>query len=204
MSKDTIMNQANTLSDVLAAVAPNDKTRRIPPLDKWQPTQVSPIDIEIRDNGEWWHEGGRITRQPLVDLFASVLWCEQTADGQVLHYLKTPYDKYQIRVADAPLFISAVDRVTGSDGVVWVMMTTTNGDVMRLDEAHLPYFGQYHHEGQNEERLYVDVRFNLKARFLNNAFFHLVNMGELSVNNDNKTVLNISSGGKIHCMTSYL
>ena len=122
------MNQANTLSDVLAAVAPNDKTRRIPPLDKWQPTQVSPIDIEIRDNG----------------------------------------------------------------------------DVMRLDEAHLPYFGQYHHEGQNEERLYVDVRFNLKARFLNNAFFHLVNMGELSVNNDNKTVLNISSGGKIHCMTSYL
>ena len=204
MSKDTIMSQANTLSDMLAAVVPQDKIRRIPPLDKWQPTQVSAIDIEIRDNGEWWHEGGRITRQPLVDLFASVLWGERDDDGQVLHYLKTPHDKYQIRVADAPLFISAVDRVTGSDGVVWVMMTTTNGDVMRLDEAHLPYFKMFHHGEYTEERLYVDVRFHLKARFLNNAFFHLVNMGELSVNNDNKTVLNISSGGKIHCITSYL
>lgn len=169
--------------------------RKIPPLERWQPERSSPIDIEIRDNSEWWHEGSKMTRQSLVDLFASVLWVEMH-DGQKVHYLKTPTDKYQIRVADAPLFINQVHQVS-EDGQSWIEFGTTNGDRIRLDDDHTLYFKAY----QGEERLYVDTRFGLSARLMNNAMYHLIEMGELAQVSDdhqNKTVLKLSSGGKIH------
>ena len=176
-------------------VSDDKPVRKIPPLERWQPERSSPIDIEIRDNGEWWHEGTKMTRQSLVDLFASVLWVEMY-DGQKVHYLKTPTDKYQIRVADAPLFINQVDQVS-EDGQLWIEFGTTNGDRIRLDDDHTLYFKAY----QGEERLYIDTRFGLSARLMNNAMYHLIEMGELvriSEDKQNKTVLKLSSGGKIH------
>ncbi len=169
--------------------------RKIPPLERWQPTGESDIDIHIRDNGEWYHEGVKMTRQSLVDLFASVLWVE-VVDGCMVHYLKTPTDKYRIRVDDAPLFINRVD-VVRDDGVDWLEFGTTNGDVIRLDDAHLPYFSHF----GDEERLYVKTRFGLVAKVMNNVMFHLVSLGTLDErieNNHNKTVLKLVSGGKIY------
>ena len=113
-----------------------------------------------------------------------------------MHYLKTPTDKYQIRVADAPLFINQVDQVS-KDGQLWIEFGTTNGDRIRLDDDHTLYFKAY----QGEERLYIDTRFGLSARLMNNAMYHLIEMGELvqiSEDKQNKTVLKLSSGGKIH------
>lgn len=175
--------------------ADDQRVRKIPPLDRWQPERSCPIDIEIRDNGEWWHEGAKMTRQSLVDLFASVLWVEMH-DGQKVHYLKTPTDKYQIRVIDAPLFINQVNQVR-EDDQVWIEFGTTNGDVIRMDDEHPLYFDEY----QGEERLYIDTRFGLTARLMNNVMYHLIEMGELvqsDENNQNKTVLKLSSGGKIY------
>lgn len=169
--------------------------RKIPPLERWQPTGESDIDIHIRDNGEWYHEGVKMTRQSLVDLFASVLWVE-VVDGCVVHYLKTPTDKYRIRVDDVPLFINRVD-VVRDDGVDWLEFGTTNGDVIRLDDAHLPYFSHF----GDEERLYVKTRFGLVAKVMNNVMFHLISLGTLDErieNNHNKTVLKLASGGKIY------
>lgn len=169
--------------------------RKIPPLQRWQPMGESDIDIHIRDNGEWWHEGVKMTRQSLVDLFASVLWAE-VIDGQKVHYLKTPTDKYRIRVDDAPLFINRVD-VVREDGVDWLEFGTTNGDLIRLDDEHLPYFSHY----GDEERLYIDTRFGLTAKVMNNVMFHLISLGKLDErieNNHNKTVLKLASGGKIY------
>lgn len=201
MDKDNINNKNNDLENSLiqelTAIQTKQasKIRKIPPLQSWQPTRTTPLDIQIRDNGEWWHEGQKMTRQSLVDLFASVLWVEWH-DGQAIHYLKTPTDQYQIHVADAPLFINQVTQVTDADGE-WIEFGTTHGDVIRLDENHPLYFKRF----GKEERVYIDTRFGLTARLMNNVMYHLIQMGKLSQiqeNGQNKTVLKLSSGGKIY------
>ncbi len=64
------------------------------------------MDLLVKANGEWWHEGQLIKRQALVDLFSSVLWKEE---GKF--YLKTPVEQIEIQVEDEPLFINQVDVV---------------------------------------------------------------------------------------------
>ncbi|MFB6348742.1 DUF1285 domain-containing protein [Moraxella sp. ZJ142] len=184
---------ANHLAKTLQHISQNP-TRKIPPVDQWQPTNCSPLDITICDNGEWWHEGAKMTRQSLVDLFASVLWVEMH-DGQKVHYLKTPTDKYQICVVDAPLFINRVEQVADG-GVDWIVLYTTHGDAICLDDRHRLYFADF----AGTERLYIDTRFGLTARLLNNAMYHLVELGEL-VEVDGLTALRLTSGGKVYQIT---
>lgn len=178
MDKDNINNKNNDLKNSLIQELTTiqtkqvGKVRKIPPLQSWQPIRTTPLDIQIRDNGEWWH------------------------DGQAIHYLKTPTDKYQIHVTDVPLFINQVTQVTDADGE-WIEFGTTNGDVIRLDEDHPLYFKQF----GKEERVYIDTRFGLTARLMNNVMYHLIQLGKLSQiqeNGQNKTVLKLSSGGKIY------
>lgn len=187
-----IINKLN--QDLNAATGTAERTRKIPPLQKWQPNSISPLDIKICSNGEWWHEGTKMTRQSLVDLFASVLWAEYV-DGQKVHYLKTPTDKYRIDVADTPLFINQVRQVVDL-GLLWVEFETTNGDVIRLDDEHDLYFVEY----EGVSRLYIDIRFNLTARLMNNAMYHLVELGEI-YQTDTHTHLHITSGGKVHIVS---
>ena len=44
------------------------------PVDQWQPKRCGKMDLSVKANGEWWHEGQLIKRQSLLDLFSSVLW----------------------------------------------------------------------------------------------------------------------------------
>lgn len=89
---------SSTLEKLEAQLANQDK---LPPVSSWQPDLSGEIDIEIRRNGEWWHEGSVIRRKELVKLFASILRREE--DGH--HYLVTPVEKWRIRVEDVPLLI---------------------------------------------------------------------------------------------------
>ncbi|KAA5684864.1 DUF1285 domain-containing protein, partial [Pseudomonas aeruginosa] len=58
--------------------------RSIPPLEQWHPKHCGKMDLTVKANGEWWHEGQLIKRQALLDLFTKVLWKEE---GKF--YLKT-------------------------------------------------------------------------------------------------------------------
>ena len=44
-----------------------------PPLHLWQPPLSGDIPIRITADGTWYHDGGRIQREALVKLFASIL-----------------------------------------------------------------------------------------------------------------------------------
>lgn len=183
--------QNNQLSEFLSSLAGK---RKIPPLDKWSPTTVTPFDIVIQDNGDWYHEGVKMTRQSLVDLFASVLWAEGEGEHK-RHFLKTPTDKYEITVIDAPLFINQVDKIP-QNGDEWIVFTTTHGDKVVLDDKPL-YFKKFVHGNIDEWRLYIDTRFGLTARINRNAFYHLVALGELS-EEEGQVILTLQSGGQIH------
>lgn len=53
------LNNMDALSQYLKSTAGVREGRAIPPLEKWHPESVADMDLVIKANGEWWHEGER-------------------------------------------------------------------------------------------------------------------------------------------------
>ncbi|MBF4521876.1 DUF1285 domain-containing protein [Acinetobacter towneri] len=158
--------------------------RSIPPLAQWHPKHCGAMDLVVKANGEWWHEGQLIKRQALIDLFSSVLWKEQ---GKF--YLKTPVEQIEIQVEDEPLFINQVDVVEiGQQN--YIQLITTHQDIVIVDAEHPIFMREY----AGELRPYVHVRFGINALIQRAAFLHLVELGELSENAQGETILSLKSG----------
>lgn len=158
--------------------------RSIPPLDQWHPTHCGKMDLIIKSNGEWWHEGQLITRKSLIDLFSSVLWKEKDT-----FYLKTPAEQIEIEVEDAPLQVNQVDQVY-LDEKHYLQLTTTNNDVVLVDAEHPIFMQQY----QGEWRAYVHVRLGLNALIQRSCFYHLIDYGTLSETEQGESILSLQSG----------
>ena len=75
----------------------SDSTDDRRPVERWNPEHCGEIDIVIKSDGSWWHEGSRIARKGLVELFASVL----RKDDDGITYLVTPVEKLSITVERA-------------------------------------------------------------------------------------------------------
>lgn len=201
------LNSVDALDQYLKSTASTRQGRSIPPLEKWHPEQVADMDLVIKANGEWWHEGGKITRESLVSLFATILWQEDN-DGMTEYFLKTPVQKLRIQVEDVPLLINDVGIVI-EDGSSWLEFTTTTGDVVRLDDAHQMSLRAYQpndmeaddietnniEANEGQVRPYMPVRNGLMALIGRNAFYHLTEIGDLTEQNG-ETILTLQSGGK--------
>lgn len=193
------LSNLDSLSNYLKSSAGTRQGRSIPPLDEWHPEQVADMDLVIKANGEWWHEGGLVTRQSLVSLFATILWKEES-NGTCEYFLKTPVQKLRIQVEDVPLLINDVGIVT-ENGVSWLEFTTTTGDVVRLDNEHRIELRSYNPTVAQEDiakeqvRPYMLVRNDLTALIGRNTFYHLTEIGKLTEQND-EVILTLESGGK--------
>ncbi len=221
------LKNMDVLSQYFKSAASIREGRAIPPLENWHPEQVEDMDLTIKANGEWWHEGVHMTRQSLVNLFATILWKEENA-GKVEYFLKTPVQKLRIQVEDAPLLINDVG-IVDEDDKRWLEFTTTTGDVVRLDDEHTISLRAYipeddtsninasnidasniYDNDKNEEnkpsesdtqvRPYMMVRNNLHALIGRNAFYHLTEIGELT-ERDGETILTLQSGGKSYALS---
>lgn len=204
------LDSIDSLSKYLKTQAGSREGRAIPPLDQWHPTQIDDIDIVIKANGEWWHEGTLMTRESLVSLFATVLWSEKNSSEETEYYLKTPVQMLRITVEDAPLFINDVGVVV-EEGVNWLEFTTSTGDVVRLDPAHAITLKEYHPavddetnsatigqvSAQVQVRPYMPVRDGLTALIGRNVFYHLTELGDLS-EQAGETILTLQSGGEAY------
>jgi uncharacterized protein len=141
--------------------------RGMPPVELWNPPVCGDIGMQIRTDGSWWHEGARITRQPLIDLFATVL--RKDEDGQT--WLVTPGEKIIVHVQDSHFLGTRVDQVDTSLGPA-IALTTNVGDLVVIGPNHKlrvvidPVTG--------EPRPYVTVRGRLDARILRAPFYELV------------------------------
>lgn len=212
-------NGMDALSQYFKSAPSIREGRAIPPLENWHPEQVTDMDLTIKANGEWWHEGGHMTRQSLVSLFATILWKEEN-NGAVEYFLKTPVQKLRIHVEDAPLLINAVGIVE-EQGESWLEFTTTTGDVVRLDDEHPISLRAYtmkdsddnshSDKSKNKEdnkstesstqiRPYMMVRNGLEALIGRNAFYHLTEIGELT-EREGETILTLQSGDNAYTLS---
>lgn len=212
-------NGMDALSQYFKSAPSIREGRAIPPLENWHPEQVTDMDLTIKANGEWWHEGGHMTRQSLVSLFATILWKEEN-NGAVEYFLKTPVQKLRIHVEDAPLLINDVGIVE-EQGKNWLEFTTTTGDVVRLDDEHPISLRAYtmkdsddnshSDKSKNKEdnestesstqiRPYMMVRNGLEALIGRNAFYHLTEIGELT-EREGETILTLQSGDNAYTLS---
>ncbi|MDB5432049.1 MAG: hypothetical protein JWP35_3165 [Caulobacter sp.] len=155
----------NGLDGVIAA-AKQAPGRGLPPVHLWNPTHCGDIDIVIKKNGLWFHEGTPIGREALVRLFSTVL--RKDPDG---FHLVTPVEKMRITVEDAPFIAVRVDQVgdtlkfltnvgdeveAGPDNAIRVEMDATTG----------------------EPRPYLHVRRGLEALIARPVFYELVELAQ--------------------------
>ena len=206
------LNGIEALSQYLKSAAGEREGRAIPPLENWHPKDIADMDLVIRANGEWWHEGGQMTRQSLVNLFATILWKEDN-DGVAEYFLKTPVQKLRIQVEDAPLLINDVGIVQEGE-TSWLEFTTTTGDVVRLDNEHVVLLKTYEPQSsstdnhtvdteaktESQVRPYIPVRNGLMALIGRNTFYHLTEIGELT-ENGSETILTLQSGGHAYSIS---
>ena len=155
------MSYIDDLFDTLTSLQQN---KRLPPLHLWQPERAGEIDIRIDREGRWYHEGTRIQRQPLVDLFATILRLEAND-----YYLVTPVEKMKITVEEVP-FIAVDLDVRGSGENKQLLFSTNVGDYIIAGEEH-----PIHMRG---ERPFLLVRDGLHARIQRSVFYRLVEEGQ--------------------------
>ncbi|MDX9997652.1 MAG: DUF1285 domain-containing protein [Phenylobacterium sp.] len=149
--------------------APQDaapKKRGLPPVHLWNPAHSGEVDIVIRRDGAWVHEGAIISREALVRLFSTVL--RKDPDG---YWLVTPVEKMKIRVEDAPFVAVAVARV----GEV-LRFTTNVGDEVEAGPDN-PIRVEID-PATGEPRPYIHVRRGLEALINRPVFYDLVEMAE--------------------------
>lgn len=152
--------------DGVIAAAKQAPGRGLPPVHLWNPPHCGDIDIVIRKDGLWFHEGTPIGREALVRLFSTVL--RKDPDG---YHLVTPVEKMRITVEDAPFIAVRVDRTeTGLTFLTNVGDEVTAGpeNAIRVEMD----------EKTGEPRPYVHVRRGLEALIARPVFYELVEMAE--------------------------
>jgi hypothetical protein len=144
------------------------KTGKLPPVHLWNPPFCGDLDIEIRRDGTWVHEGAVIHRAPLVRLFASIL--KKEGDR---FFLVTPVEKVGIRVEDAP-FVAVDFDVRGADQEQTITFTTNVGDLISAG-PETPI--RVVRNAVGEPSPYVMVRAGLEALIDRKSFYRLVDLG---------------------------
>lgn len=148
------------------ALAPG---KGLPPVHLWNPAHCGDIDIVIKRNGLWFHEGSPIGREALVRLFSTVL--RKDPDG---FHLVTPVEKLRIEVEDAPFIATRVDQIVGADGVTVLRFLTNVGDEVDADLDHAIRVDTL---GEDEEpRPYLHVRRGLEALIARPVFYEIADM----------------------------
>ena len=158
-----------------------------PPVHLWQPKRQGEIDIIIKRDGSWLHEGGLIKRDALVKLFSSVLWFE---GGH--HYLKTPAEQLKITVEATPFLMTQLTVQNASTERKEIVLTSSYGDIVVLGEHNKLWIDQTVIAGQ--EVPLVSVRYGMTGRLTTSILHELADLGEVVSENDSDYLRLMSSG----------
>lgn len=170
VSTENILNGSKadfSLEDLMSALSESTGERR--PVELWNPDYCGEIDIVIRKDGKWWHEGSEIKRLGLVKLFASVL--RKDEDG--VTYLVTPVEKLSIHVERAHFLAIRLDaKGEGEDQRLF--FTTNLGDVIEVG-TDTPLRVEIDPES-GEPAPFINVWGRLDAALTRAVFYELVDL----------------------------
>ena len=114
----------------LATLASNAASQGPAPVHLWDPPYCGDLDIVIKRDGSWLHEGRLIRRRELVKLFSSILKKE---NGR--YYLVTPVEKVGITVECCPFLIIGMD-VSQIKGIQVIRFHTSSDEQIIVNSAH--------------------------------------------------------------------
>ncbi|MBA6381757.1 DUF1285 domain-containing protein [Colwellia sp. BRX10-6] len=178
MSLDKISEQLNKLTP--------GNTKKLPPIESWNPPYCGEIDLQVKGNGDWFYGGTIFKRLSLVKLFASVLLREVAGDRDE-YFLVTPAEKVKIIVEDAPFVLT---QWAWQDDNKSIMTVSTNvDDEFVLDETH-PLTMNANGE------LYVLVRRNLLAKVHRNVYYQWADLAQEEVTEKGVELIFSSAGHK--------
>lgn len=169
--------------DQVAQAAKQAPGRGLPPVHLWHPEHCGDIDILIRADGVWMHEGSPIGRPEMVRLFSTIL--RKDPDG---YHLVTPVEKLKIKVEDLPFRAIAV-RAT-DNGLVF---TTDQGDEALAGGDHALVVDT--DPATQEPSPRIHVRGDLWARIERAIFYDLVERAEVI-----DDTLSLRSGGQVFAL----
>jgi hypothetical protein len=186
MSDSSGQSGPSGLEGVIQAAKKQAPGRGLPPVHLWHPAHCGDIDIVIKKNGLWFHEGTPIGREALVRLFSTVL--RKDPDG---FHLVTPVEKMKITVEDAPFIAIRVDQVTGEGGETLRFITNVGDEVEAGPDNAIRVEMD---PDTGEPRPYLHVRRGLEALINRPVFYELVEMAAERDTPDGPT-LGVASNG---------
>lgn len=151
----------------LAEIARLAAERRLPPVEKWNPTHCGDSAMRIARDGTWYHEGSPIGRPAMVRLFSTIL--RREPDGS--HVLVTPVEKLDIAVEDAPFMaVELKSEGSGADRTL----------AFRLNTGDLVVAGPYHElrfeAREDGPHPYLHVRSGLEALVARPVYYELTTL----------------------------
>ncbi len=168
MSMENTLNGSKSqfsLEDLMKALQETEDGQR--PVEKWDPKYCGEMDMIIKSDGSWWHDGSRITRKGLVSLFASIL----RKDEDERTYLVTPVEKIGIQVERGHFLATRVD-IEGEGEFQRVFFTTNLDEVIEVGPEH-PLRVETDLKTM-EPSPYVTVRGRLDAALARSVFYEIV------------------------------
>ncbi|MCW4629935.1 MULTISPECIES: DUF1285 domain-containing protein [Marinomonas] len=161
----------------------------LPPVHTWTPPFCGDMDMVIKANGDWCHEGSKIKRSAMVTMFSRILWFE---NGE--YFLMTPVEKVRIKVEDAPFHVNRWQWIETVHGRAIEFRTQTE-DVLVLGVDCDIWMGFYH----EEERPYISMRYGMKALVGRNVFYGLAE-GLTEVETSQGRGVGVISAGKSYLL----
>jgi len=165
----------NSNADNLLSFLNENKTAggKLPPVEDWHPENCGEMDLVIRANGEWRHEGTPIGRKKLVRLFSTVI-----RKDDAKFFLVTPVEKIEIQVEWQPFVIIDFEIIKREGVDLFVFVDNCDNQVMLTELDQLAYST---FEGQKLP--IVKVRRNLYASFSRSCYYRLIEAAQLAEGN---------------------
>ncbi len=151
----------------LTEIARLVEARKLPPVERWNPTHCGDSEMRIARDGTWFHQGSPIGRKAMVRLFSTIL--RREADGG--YVLVTPVEKLDIAVEDAP-FIAVEMKVEGEGRETRLAFRLNTGDLVTAGPEHVLRF----EEREDGPRPYLHVRGGLEALVARPVYYELATM----------------------------
>ena len=151
----------------LAEIARLAEEKKLPPVDKWNPTHCGDSEMRIARDGTWYHQGSPIGRQAMVRLFSTIL--RREPDGRFV--LVTPVEKLDIEVEDAP-FVAVELKAEGEGRAASLAFRLNTGEIVIAGPDHPLRF----EPGAEGPHPYLRVRGGLDALVARPVYYELAEL----------------------------